>query len=391
MRFLLFLILIFGPSSARAGDDASRLNALQSINRVRKYFDQQKFLAPPDLSKKNSVHTEEVLNEATPFKPRGAGGCASKNFAKKMGPLRNQGGLGWCFASVTADLLSAASGKRVSDIDLALQYFRFQPGRKVNSAQLPLPEDASTTHFWSGFIGEAFNVGSKLGVCTEDEVASANFIFSERVAESMLEKTDFPVEDLITKGTLQSIEELAGMNITEMLSQEADTCSSIQSAQLLFPKLNTWQIISSLSTAQTREEALHGLIRQSCQRKPVALNGRKFVDILARGKGPYGGIFFPHLDKYLNKEQPVALGIDMKQVFAETKNNPDVEKAMHAVTVVGREFRGGECKYLIRNSTGPNCTQFADPYNRKENCSQGQFWIGEKALNQAISYMGVVK
>lgn len=47
----------------------------------------------------------------------------------------------------------------------------------------------------------------------------------------------------------------------------------------------------------------------------------------------------------------------------------------HAVIVVGREMRGGQCMYRIRNSWGTGCERYKTIPERYKNCENGDLWL----------------
>jgi hypothetical protein len=167
------------------------------------------------------------------------------------------------------------------------------------------------------------------------------------------------------------------------------TCDAVIAAQRLVPALNTWQIIAILSSASTREEAVHWLIKEGCQRQALALPADwRFRLYLPRQVRPNGGYFFKKLDSLLDGRVPVALAFNAKRFLVGDAHNPKVKDVPHAAMIVGREFRDGACKYLVRNSFGPGCEQYAKPYSDEKNCENGSFWITEKDFNETVKYIG---
>lgn len=322
--------------------------------------------------------------------------CATtgKAIREKLGPVRNQGGLGWCFGSVAADLLTLKTGRRVSDLDLSLQYFRHQKDRRKNRNGEKVGADESVTKFWAGSVGEAINVAAVTGVCSEGkEVRSPDFMHRLFLANAE-EFTNAPVmksDQYVSTAAFKLIERSVGRNIEELIGSPEQTCWSVLSATSLLPKLDSWSVIATLSSARSKEEAMHWLFRQGCERKPVSLPPKtRYIELQGYGTPPYGGQFYEGIDMYLNEGTPIAIGYDAKRVLASAASDANTKTAPHAGLIVGREFRDGTCQYLVRNSGGPSCNQFAPPFNGRRRCERGQYWITEEELNGVIDNVGIL-
>lgn len=315
------------------------------------------------------------------------------NLRKKLGPARNQGGLGWCFGSVAADILSLQTGRRVSDLDLSLQYFRHQKERRTNRNGEQVGAQDSVTKFWAGSVGEAINVASATGLCREGAVQNPDFMHRLFLAnaEEFNNAAAMKSDQYVNSVTFQLIERSVGRNLEQLIGAPEQTCWSVLTAKTLLPNLSSWQVIATLSSAQSKEEAMHWLFNQACKREPVKLPPKtRFVEVQGLGNPPYGGQLFEGVDMYLDEDKPIAIGYDAKRVLASAVNDPKVKVAPHAGLIVGREFRDGSCQYLVRNSGGSSCSQFAAPYNSRRRCERGHFWITEEELNPMIMNMGVL-
>ncbi|RZA00092.1 MAG: hypothetical protein EOP11_18685, partial [Proteobacteria bacterium] len=264
---LLLAWPLFLPLGNAMAADAQTNAPGQRIVDFTAGFEKQRFAQPPTTGLVNRA-LEVPMNEYKPFKERtSAGSCRPTNLSKEMGPVRNQSGMGWCFASVAADILSHAVKKRLSDVDLSLQYFRLAPKARVNSDNKPIfrsidevpanakkdsyvvDSDPSVTEFWAGQLHTAVNLGANLGICSEAEVSSADFLYNKRIEDAVLENTPFPNASTVTRHALQAIESLAGTTLDRMALDAESTCDSVIAAQRLVPALNTWQIIGILSSA----------------------------------------------------------------------------------------------------------------------------------------------
>jgi hypothetical protein len=103
--------------------------------------------------------------------------CSAVDLREEMGPIRNQGDMGWCYANAAADLLSfklrkELHGQQVSAAYTALTYLR-------TLSYLPTTD--------GGYVSAAILMAEKNGLCTralEDKVQNTgltNLTLNERL------------------------------------------------------------------------------------------------------------------------------------------------------------------------------------------------------------------
>ncbi|RZA06727.1 MAG: hypothetical protein EOP11_09565 [Proteobacteria bacterium] len=347
--------------------------------------EEARFGKPPAV-KLSEDHIPRVYAPATGnLVPKSKAQCeTTPDASKKLGPVRSQGGLGWCFAVVAADLLSAETGKRLSHADLALQFYRNVPNMKATDRfGNPMRPDPSVIEFWSGVTDQAVKQGAERGVCTEAEVSSDDFMLETLTARNLDIGRDIVPLKAVGANVLHSIEESVGKTLDQMAEFPQETCFSVQDAMMLLPKLNSFQVIAALSSARSKEEAIHWLFQQGCRREPLGLKKdwkfRTFQSLPERSAMP-GTDLLPKIDEALKAGKPVAMGFDAKRYSAYGANDPSVKRLLHAAILVKREFRAGQCMYLVRDSQGPGCMSFAPPYNDADHCERGQYWVTEQDL-----------
>ena len=96
--------------------------------------------------------------------------------------------------------------------------------------------------------------------------------------------------------------------------------------------------------------------------------------------GPRGYRFLPKLDELINQENPVAIVYHRDFVIPNGGDNE-----LHTSILVGREFRDGQCQYLVRNSFGPTEGQYTRDNER------GHFWISEKEIHENVVEIGYLQ
>jgi hypothetical protein len=321
------------------------------------------------------------------FSPRlDRGSCSTKNFAERLGEPRNQDGLNWCFGSVAADVLSMEVGRRISDFDLSLRTFA------VGGSQLAkLGKNDSLSKLSAASISKAIGVGLADGICLEENLPANDRVLGMLAAEMEKNGYKLTAEELEeTAATLlvkaiQSMESVRGWNLQRLIANESSTCDAVNYASAMFPALDTSQIVNTFSGAPNNEAIFRWLVSLSCQRQPISLlKGINFKHLVPPKNIPEGSRGFhllTSLDRRLDKEKPVVFGYRAKKFFV------DEPEDVHASIIVGREFRDGVCKYLVRNSYGSGCGQYKEPYAEPTNCTRGHFWITEEDFQKSAEFI----
>ncbi len=67
------------------------------------------------------IDSKELDNLSKKLSTEGNKNCGDVNLSSKMGPIRDQDTMGWCYAFAAADLLSFKLGQRISAASLAIQ------------------------------------------------------------------------------------------------------------------------------------------------------------------------------------------------------------------------------------------------------------------------------
>ena len=116
---------------------------------------QLKNIKPLEPKNNTNINSGSKTNLAT---------CTPVDLRKKLGPPRDQGKTGWCFAYSASDLLTAKLGKEVSAVGVAINFktdsiFSFFDKLKGNNA------------FRTGFINSAIRTSQK-DICLENELPS---------------------------------------------------------------------------------------------------------------------------------------------------------------------------------------------------------------------------
>lgn len=275
--------------------------------------------------------------------------CSSVDLRPKMGPVRNQDGVGWCYAFTAADMLSFKTGgkPKVSAADLATQFILQQKGTngKLNAW-------LSNETYKGGFIADAMRVGASKGLCSEQQIpsqinrsAEISKVYSEMYSASYYFQKD---------------------------SRYNTVCYlKAKNYQKFFPGASIEEIYEVMFRVPA-SEVVPELYRRSCQsRTPSPIRANQI------GEARNGMTYTKQALQFaLDRGEPAAIGYDVTLIVDSATNNNFGGRG-HASTVVGRKYVPGKgCQYLIRNSWGPGC----EAYKKGLACEKGNIWVGENDL-----------
>jgi len=301
----------------------------------------------------------------------------------KLGPIRNQSDVGWCYAFAAADMATYYLGKRISAVDIAAKFNSRNPvtgflpsDPGLTGSRESSPWNGSIGTFEGGYIGAALIGANDRGFCTEALVRSENFPDFTKVDESLGQ---------FTKAIFDFDRRLN--NADGALTKE--TCSKGGVAlRAIFPNGDIKAIIDIL------------------KRYDYDNSWRVMTDAVCRGRRSK----FPQnfkvrvnkgdldsqisdIDRSLNTRDIVGIHYDYYGLVHSSTGSwfsrlTSVQPGNHASTVIGRRFNAsnGKCEYAIRNTAGTYC----DPRFTREQCQNGVFWVSRtnlKSTLRAVNYI----
>ncbi len=315
-----------------------------------------------------------VANEADDV-----GDCTYMDQRWALGPVRDQGDIGWCYANTAADLMGheyykELNGQQVSAIDIALNFNQ------------SLRRDAFTEG-GSGYLALNFYLATQDHVCLQ---TVENQFMHEGLRIPLKEKLD----------TINELKDLYD------LQHNAATAAAANAAWSGF--FSVWENLKkhkSIIFSMGEQKLMQLLANSSRKDLPknianalcVGHNSRplKIKSDLKFWYAEYGGkwlgedIAMFKLNQQLDRGNIVALAY-----YGSILQSPTQEldpKSMHMSSIVGRQWRSDthQCEYLIRNSWGSGCYYKDNPKLRKDACEKGNIWMPEALIRKsmtAISY-----
>ena len=298
--------------------------------------------------------------------------CTTVDLRPAFGPARNQGNIGWCYANVTADLLSfkyrtELHGERVSSGFTALTF------NHVN-AKAALTE--------GGYVDRAVQATASEGLCPES-------LEQEVMGAGPKMRIKQKLESFIA---FKKIYDRARLDPKLLPAFRKQLVSYRDSKSALFT-LKQDEMFSLLRNTTVDNFPLE-FGRLLCRGHRVEATGPAPV-MISRDKEDFGGFankLAPSIHRQLEDGQPVAIGYAAQ--FLNNANVPDWRfswhrlinlqndpVSRHASMIVGRRLdpSNKRCEFILRNSWGTSCSVYQNPYFKKH-CEAGHLFVPETFL-----------
>ena len=308
--------------------------------------------------------------------------CESVDFSDQMGPVRNQGSQGWCYAFTAADLIGYKLGitpeKMISAFDVAASYYmadsdslknQLSPDQaakmKLNLQLYDKDQEksfgSSLAKRWGGhsvIAIVAYNL--RPGACLESQLLSQT---SEIYAEA--------------KTYLNSVIEFQESETTKNIFSKCGSFSSLES-------------VSPTQLANLSKELSQQIVNKSAKIFTDLCSSRIAKPVLKPETMGINGSpdlkkAWDQLDKNLDEKVPT--GISYSSCFLEKPQIPffsSFTKCPHASSIVGRRKNSsGQCEYKIRNSWGRSCSKYTSQKQKK--CEHGNIWVTKDELSDYLT------
>ena len=324
--------------------------------------------------------------------------CSSVDLQASLGPVRDQGDVGFCAANMAADLLSyrfrdVLNGRKISALDVALHTNRFWVpllekkdqfwAKAQNVAAMIIDEGASP-------IG-GLRATQAVGLCVRDlegimtaKNESSQLLHQKLAGWMELKKLDQSSSQVALRKRIQELQKIDGLLAS--LSED-------QIVKLVHN--NFWYNIPR----RISEALCEG--QRIAVSKPVWPRALMLIPLIgSRGVD----IAMKLMNQQLSLENVVGIGYrayflqddrtwnellhSKEPLFDKIHSMGEHVFSGHAGVIVGRKWNeeSQSCDYLVRNSWGEDCSFYAPSI--KERCQKGHFWVAEKRLRDTL--LGVV-
>jgi hypothetical protein len=290
--------------------------------------------------------------------------CHFIDLRDQLPEVRDQGGVGWCYAFATADMLSQKLKTNISALDIALAYNHDKStlAELYWYRKLPSPVDEG------GTIATAIRAVTSEGVCTEDEIPSDTARAIQAI-KSILRET-------------ASASQPTTERFNEPIEEKGDLVFSLSKS--VFPNLTRSDFDYAYKHAPSPNRFIEQIRQKGC-RKRIQVKGIHINEVT----NPRG--FLDAINQSLNNNRIAGITYSYSRMFPgsllflskEAKQNSLRE--LHDSTLVGQRLdqETGRCEYLLRNSYGKDWLKSGCQMLGEKDCN-GYLWIPEEILTSAL-------
>lgn len=300
--------------------------------------------------------------------------CETVDLRDQLGPILNQDGTGLCYAYTAADIVSFKVGKRVSPVDIAMQYVKRRDElmyrKGLNSKYLnEINSDRKNDISHGGFVRYALSYSQEAGFCEDSKINSNNF------------RTD--------RDLFRGLVNLNQLSLQEYSLNDSSTatCSKLSQIQKIFPGVTMADIQNTANQSNLMNVGAK-IANEACEPRFKTTTPLRFKNL--SNPGARNEILtnsqFNEIDSVLSKKQPLSISIKMDKIYNFGRSSISTQPR-HAITLAGRKMNPatGKCEYILKNSWGPECDRYY-----KVRCEGGYVFVPEdifKAQVYAADYI----
>ena len=307
--------------------------------------------------------------------------CAAVDYRARLGPPRTMGRNGYCFAYSSSILVTQRTGVDASALDLATGFFLGVPSRFADSVSARVRSELGEDYprrLASETSRPGVDIEGPLAIFPHLEGGFEPSTLAWVNARGICEDRNLPSRD----GTDAYVKVL-GQFLADARHERTPAGPEVEG---ISPRFRS-PVADRVHTAWLR------YTRARCQSRPApvdilpvdfALAGtsREFLSARRRGliDDDHQTRVFAALDFALDHGRVAAIGFDLNTVQGHAGYVDD--DGDHSVAIVGRRARGGECQYLVRDSAGDPCADFAEAIRPR--CRGPHYWLTEAELRRSL-------
>ena len=322
--------------------------------------------------------------------------CTYKDLRIKLGPVRNQGDVGWCYANTAADLLTAhfklKSEGFMSAVQLAMIY-NFSYEDSLNSEGGDIAQTLKLA-LRNPRSNESSSELLKFGYCPNSLEQEAMTIGPKTSLRTKIARLN-ELKKLYDEGKANPIKKKSFWDL--YLGYKSQGSILIKIPEVTF--LNALERSTPSNFLLKFADIICGDARYYNEKTDIMVikHGKVVNATYTYNQGPSCSKKFefnllPEIHRELNNERIIGVGFNSSLI--EMGGSLDKDSIGHAAVILGRQWKNGSCQVLMRNSWGTAC-DFQDEKGRKfsryskyvQECDQGNLWLKEQDLEKAISSM----
>lgn len=334
----------------------------------------------------------------------GADSCTSVDLRQKLGPPRDQGDTGWCYAHTSADLVGFHLGQRVSPFDIAAAFvftdLRFLPKQDSRWLSFLKQNDKIEARWQNNWqdqknqlepgVVECFNKGfyqfggldeaamyvsQKKGFCRESALPIVPSAV-QATAEEILALYDSGKEEDYSRFLDQWLDQKCG---NRLQAKKFLVPTSLYLTETVEDLLETYP---NLITRREKQQFLRQKVDQLLSaRIPVSI-GYSAYDLLDQNSSRVMKIKFraKNLQTLFRRDTdlkaPRCEEARMRKFSSESDEDEDEDiHGDHASLVVARRSVNGSCQYFVRNSFGKGCDGYLESLLKRCDGEAGGAWV----------------
>lgn len=296
-----------------------------------------------------------------------AGTCENIDLRDQLGPVLNQDGTGLCYAYTASDLVSYKMGRRVSPVDIALQYTKNRDElmwRGAGNKYLnQVTDERKRDIFHGGWVRYALQYSNQAGFCADEKINSNDFTSSRGLFKGLVNLNQLSLHQY------------------NLDSSTGESCGKFAEIQKVFPGVSIREIQDTASRSNIMNVGAN-LSDKACEPRLRPSTPLQFKNL--HNEGSRSEILrnsdFNEIDRVLNKKQPVSVSIFMDKIYSFGKSSI-ANQPRHAITLAGRKYNPatGKCEYILKNSWGPECDRYY-----KVRCENGYLFVPEETFKSIV-------
>ena len=296
-----------------------------------------------------------------------AGTCENIDLRSDLGPILNQDGTGLCYAYTAADLVSYKLGRRVSPVDIALQYTKKRDEIMMKGAgnkYLNQVEDERKRDiFHGGWVRYALQYTNDIGFCADEKINSNDYVAKRGLYNGLVNLNQLSLHQY------------------NLDSSSGASCGKFSDIQKVFPGVTMRELQDTANRSNVTDIGAN-VANEACQPRLKPTTPMRFKNLHNEGNPSeiLRSSDFDEIDRVLNKKQPVSLSIFMDKLYSFGKSNI-ASQPRHAITLAGRQYnpKTGKCEYILKNSWGPECDRYF-----KVRCEKGYLFVPEETFKSIV-------
>lgn len=310
--------------------------------------------------------------------------CSDVNVADQLGPIRDQGNIGWCYANVAADLITfhyqlALHGQQASAGYVALTFNEYRLHKPNVDAGLISP--ATVFSQFNGICPQSFQDEALKNspFKTIREQIDALVAFKEEYDKRKTLKLD--TSNFTILDTYRNSKSYINFFSDQELQDLLDTSTVSNFPRKLAQRLCKSRLIYVRPDLKIRAQT--GFIEGWKNFLPNIFKTRKYVPAPLVGRAD----LIKEIHEELDKDNFVALSY-VTRIFYDPTSERYKKAGLHASGIVGRRWNKQDkvCEFKLRNSWGKTCASYTNP-ELKGKCDPqtGYVWIPDSIMQRTVS------